>query len=160
MTPDQIEIVQSTFKEVLKIKDQAADLFYNRLFEMDPSLRGMFPGDMKSQKQKLMATIGVAVAGLKNPPSILATVKALGARHADYGVTARHYDTVGAALIWTLEQGLGPAFTPQVKEAWLAVYGLLSSVMQEAANEKPIQDELKMMLAQTLHLMSEGKLHA
>lgn len=133
MTPDQIALVQSSFSKVVPIKEQAAELFYGRLFELDPSLKPLFKGDMKVQGQKLMAMIATAVGGLRVLDQIVPAVQALAKRHVGYGVKDSHYATVGAALLWTLEKGLGPDFTPEVKEAWATVYGILSTTMQQAA---------------------------
>ena len=109
---------------MVPIKAAAADLFYGRLFELDPSLKPLFKGDIKEQGAKLMAMIATAVAGLDRLDSIVPAVQALGKRHAGYGVEAAHYDTVGSALLWTLEQGLGSAFTPDVKGAWTSLAGI------------------------------------
>jgi len=125
--------VQSTWTRVVPIKEQAAALFYGRLFELDPSLKPLFKGDMKAQGQKLMAMIGTAVGGLTQPDTILPAVQDLGRRHVGYGVEAQHYDTVGAALLWTLEKGLGPAFTHETRQAWAKTYTLVASVMKDAA---------------------------
>lgn len=133
MTPDQINLVQNSFNLVMPIREQAAALFYGRLFELDPVLQPLFKGDMKVQGAKLMAMIATAVIGLRQLDQIIPTVQALAKRHVGYGVQASHYATVGAALLWTLEQGLGAAFTPEVKDAWTACYGLLSTTMQQAA---------------------------
>lgn len=133
MTPEQVALVRSSFAKVVPIKETAADLFYNRLFELDPSLRPLFKGDMKEQGLKLMTMIGTAVGGLDHLDSIVPAVQALGRRHADYGVKDMHYDTVASALLWTLEQGLGAAFTPDVKSAWTSAYGILAGTMKEAA---------------------------
>jgi hemoglobin-like flavoprotein len=133
MTPDQIAMVRASFAQVVPIKEAAADLFYGRLFELDPSLKPLFKGDIKQQGSKLMAMIGTAVAGLDRLDSIVPAVQALGKRHAGYGVQAAHYDTVAAALLWTLEQGLGAAFTPDVKGAWTSAYGILAGTMKDAA---------------------------
>ncbi len=133
MTPEQIDLVQESFKKVVPIKETAAELFYNRLFEVDPSLRALFKGDIAEQGKKLMAMLGTAVGGLKSPETILPAVQDLGARHAGYSVKPEYYETVGGALVWTLEQGLGEDFTDDVKDAWIAAYTLLSSVMIEAA---------------------------
>ncbi|MBX3500543.1 MAG: hemin receptor [Alphaproteobacteria bacterium] len=133
MTPEQIALVRSSFASVVPIKETAADLFYSRLFELDPSLKPLFKGDMKEQGLKLMAMIGTAVGGLDRLDSIVPAVQALGRRHVGYGVKTEHYDTVGSALLWTLEQGLGAAFTPEVKSAWNSAYGVLAGTMKEAA---------------------------
>jgi len=133
MNPRQKELVQSSFAKVAPIADQAADLFYNRLFEIDPALRPMFPQDMKEQKIKLMQMLTAAVKGLDNLETLVPVVRQLGARHIGYGVKEEHYGTVAAALLWTLEKGLGEAFTPETKEAWVVVYGILAATMQEGA---------------------------
>lgn len=133
MTPEQVALVRTSFAQVLPIRETAADLFYKRLFELDPSLKPLFKGDMKEQGVKLMTMIGTAVGGLDRLDSIVPAVQALGRRHADYGVRDQHYDTVATALLWTLEKGLGAAFTPDVKTAWTSAYGVLAGTMKEAA---------------------------
>lgn len=135
MTPQQIELVQNTFQLVAPIAEQAATLFYDRLFTLDPALRPMFRGSINEQGKKLMSTLAVAVNGLKRPEKIIPTVQHLGRKHAGYGVLPKHYNTVGEALLWTLDKGLGEAFTSEVEQAWAAAYTLLSTVMQEAAAE-------------------------
>jgi len=137
VTPHQIELVQTSFAKVLPIAATAADLFYGRLFEIAPQVRRMFPDDLSEQKKKLMAMLGTVVAGLNRVDTLLPAVRALGRRHAGYGVTVEHYAPVGAALLWTLEKGLGEAFTAEVREAWAAAYGVLSQTMIDAANEVP-----------------------
>ena len=135
MTPDQKILVQESFALVVPIADTAAQLFYTRLFELDPALRPMFRGDMREQGQKLMQMLTVAVRGLDRLDAIVPAVQALGRRHVGYGVRPRDFDTVASALLWTLEQGLGDAFTPAVRDAWTAVYGLLAGVMKAAMAE-------------------------
>lgn len=130
MTPSQVLLVQRSFEDVRPIAAQAARLFYDRLFTLDPSLRHLFRGDMEVQGAKLMQTIGTVVQGLSSPDTIRPAVAALGDRHRGYGVTEAHYDTVGEALLWTLEQGLGAGFTPDVKAAWASAYAMLASAMQ------------------------------
>ena len=129
-----IDAVQGTFAKVEPIAPQAAELFYGRLFELDPSLKPMFKGSMEEQGAKLMRMIGIAVRGLNDLGSIVPAVQNLGVRHIGYGVKDEHYDTVGAALLWTLEQGLGDAFTPDVKQAWTDVYTVLATTMKDAAH--------------------------
>ena len=129
MTPQQIDLVQSSFKKVVPIAGTAADLFYGRLFEIAPEVRTMFPDDLTEQKKKLMVMLAIAVTNLHKLDTILPSVQALGARHKGYGVTATHYAPVGAALLWTLEKGLGPDFTPEVKAAWTETYNALAGVM-------------------------------
>ena len=133
MSPEQKALVQSSFAKVAPIADQAADLFYDRLFTLDPSLRPLFKPDMREQKRALMGMLAVAVAGLDRLEALVPAVRQLGARHAGYGVKDEHYATVGSALIWTLEQGLGDDFTPETRDAWLAVYTVLAETMKDAA---------------------------
>ncbi len=135
MNPEQITLVQNTFNLVEPIAEIAAGLFYNRLFELDPSLRPMFKNDIKEVGKKLMQALAFAVKGLKKPDTIIPVIQDLGRNHVQYGVQDAHYDTVGAALLWTLEKGLGEAWTAEVQEAWTAAYGLISHVMKEAAAE-------------------------
>jgi len=133
MTPDQKELVQSNWKDVEPISETAAKLFYDKLFELDPSVRSMFKGDIKEQGKKLMQMLGVAVHGLDNLGELTPAIAAMGKRHSGYGVQDSHYDTVGAALLWTLEQGLAEKFTADAKEAWTTVYTTLATVMKDAA---------------------------
>jgi len=133
MTPEQIKLVQDSFEVVKLNAQQAAQLFYNRLFDLNPNLRSLFSGNMVEQGRKLMSVLATAIASLNNLEKIVPVVQELGKRHHHYGVTHQDYDTVGQALIWTLEQGLAEKFDAVTKAAWLEVYGLLSTVMKEAA---------------------------
>ena len=135
MTPKQIDLVQATWDSVLPIQQQAATIFYDKLFAADPSLKALFKGDLEEQKVKLMKMIGIAVSSLDRLDEIVPAVQDLGRRHQIYGVKPKDYLTVGAALLGTLETGLGAAFTPDVKEAWASAYGILAQAMQEAAAE-------------------------
>jgi nitric oxide dioxygenase len=137
MTPDQITLVQDSFSKVAPISEQAAQLFYSRLFEIAPEVKPLFHGDMGEQRRKLMATLAVVVNGLSNLPSILPAASALAKKHVGYGVTAAHYGVVGQALLWTLERGLGPAWTPATNAAWTAAYTTLSGFMIEEAYGPP-----------------------
>ena len=140
MTPAQKALVQSTWQQVVPIADTAAQLFYNRLFEIDPGTRALFrSADMVRQRQMLMQVIGTAVASLDALDRLIPTVEELGRRHARYGVQDAHYDSVGAALLWTLEQGLGAAWSPQVAAAWTEVYGVLAGVMRRAQREAAVK---------------------
>jgi hemoglobin-like flavoprotein len=130
-----IALVQRTWEQVVPIADTAAQLFYDRLFELDPSLRSMFASDMTEQRKKLMQMITVAVRGLSRIEELVPAIQALGRRHANYGVTDAHYDTVGAALLWTLERGLGEAYTAEAHAAWAATYNTLATVMRNAAQD-------------------------
>lgn len=133
MTPQQIDLVQASWKQVVPVAETAAQMFYGRLFFLDPSLRALFLGDMREQGRKVMAMLSYTVNGLTRLEVLLPAIRALGRRHTTYGVRPEHYFTVGAALLWTLEQGLGAAFTPAVREAWVAAYGVLASTMRDAA---------------------------
>ena len=135
MAPADITLVKDSFRKVLPIADQAAALFYARLFELDPELRHLFRGDMIEQGRKLMAMIATAVASLERLDALVPAVRQLGKRHAAYRVTEEHYATVGAALLWTLEKGLGPEFTTPVRDAWTSTYSLLANTMIEAQRE-------------------------
>lgn len=135
MTPHQISLVQSSWAQIKPISAQAAELFYGRLFELDPSLKPLFKGDMTEQGKKLMATLNLAVTSLTKLETILPAVQDLGRRHVSYGVPDESYQTVGQALLWTLERGLGDDFTAEVKEAWTITYTTLSQVMLDAAHE-------------------------
>lgn len=127
------QLVKESWDLVEPIAPKAAELFYANLFRLDPSLKPLFTGDMVAQGEKLMKMIGVAVGLLGQPQLLLPALQTLGRRHADYGVRDEHYDTVGSALLATLQQGTGVAFTPEVREAWIDVYGVLSRTMKEAA---------------------------
>lgn len=133
MTPEQIHLVKSSFQKVLPISETAADLFYTKLFELDPSLRPLFKGDIKVQGRKLMDMLDVLVQGLDKLQTILGAVQKLGESHVAYGVQNKHYETVGTALLWTLEQGLGKDFTAETKQAWVETYKLVAGAMQDAA---------------------------
>ena len=129
MTPDQVKLVQQSFSQVAPIADQAATIFYDRLFEVAPQVQAMFPADMAEQKKKLMATLAVVVNGLSDLPSILPAASALAKRHVAYGAKPEHYPVVGSALLWTLEKGLGQGWTSDVAAAWATAYGTLSGFM-------------------------------
>ncbi|MBY0382342.1 MAG: hemin receptor [Xanthobacteraceae bacterium] len=129
MTPDQVALVQDSFRKVVPIADQAAAIFYDRLFEIAPQVRPMFKDDMAVQRKALMGTLAVVVNGLSDLPSVLPAASALARKHVGYGVEAAHYSLVGAALLWTLEKGLGEAWTSDVAAAWTSAYGMLSGYM-------------------------------
>ena len=135
MTPEQIELVKSSWEKVKPISEVAAGLFYGKLFAIDPELKEIFSGDMTEQGRKLMAMINTAVNSLGNLADIVPAVQELGKRHIDYGVKDKDYETVAEALIWTLGQGLGEDFTDEVKSAWVETYTILATTMKEAAKE-------------------------
>ena len=135
MTPEQVKLVQDSFKKVAPIADQASDIFYGKLFEIAPEVRPMFPEDMSEQKGKLMGMLATAVNNLHQVEQIIPAVQDLGRRHVNYGVKDEHYKPVGEALIYTLETGLGDDFTPEVKDAWVTTYVTLQKVMTDAAAE-------------------------
>ena len=129
MTPEQVKLVQQSFSRIVPIADKAAVIFYDRLFEIAPQVRSLFPSDMEEQRGKLMATLTAVIGGLTNLPLILPAASALAKRHVSYGARAEHYPVVGAALLWTLEKGLGDGWTPEVADAWGTAYGTLSGYM-------------------------------
>jgi hemoglobin-like flavoprotein len=133
MTNEQIKLVQDSFRQVAPIAETAAQLFYARLFELDPDLELLFKGNLTEQGRKLMQMIGMAVNSLDRLEQILPAMQSLGARHVKYGVRDKDYETVGQALLWTLHKGLDEAFTPEVEEAWTNVYTTLASAMQSGA---------------------------
>ncbi len=137
MTPEQIKLIQTTWSQVVPIKDTAAKLFYGRLFELDPTVKPMFKSDLGEQGRKLMAALGTVVNALTDVAAVVPTLQAMARRHVDYGVRADHYDTVGSALLWTLEQGLGAGYTQDVAAAWSSAYTTVASVMKEAAYPLP-----------------------
>ena len=138
----EIELVQESFAVVETIADQAAALFYDRLFEIDPSTKPLFKGNMVAQGRKLMAVLKTAVAGLNNLEKLVPAIKVLGQRHHAYGVELKHYESVGNALLWTLKQGLQEALTPEVETAWAKTYGVLAEVMMKGAQEPPPSREI------------------
>lgn len=135
MTPEQIVLVQRSWRKVVPIAEQVAALFYGRLFELDPSLRPLFKSDLKAQGRKLTSMINTAVVNLERLESVLPAIQDLGRRHIGYGVEDPHYDTVANALLWTLAEGLGDEFDGRTREAWTLAYTALSGVMKDAAAE-------------------------
>ncbi len=133
MTPQQITLVQKSWADVAAIRETAAGLFYLRLFTLEPDVKPLFKGDMREQGQKLMKMLGQIVASLTRLDELVPVAQDLARRHAGYGVEPQHYDTVGAALLWTLEQGLGSKFTDELKAAWASAYATLAQVMKDAA---------------------------
>ena len=133
MTPEQIELVKSSWGKVEPIAEQAAELFYGRLFELNSELKSLFKSDMKEQGRKLMVMLNTAVNSLDKLEAIVPAVQEMGRRHVAYGVKDEDYDTVGEALLWTLEQGLGEGFTADIKEAWVDTYTLVATTMKTAA---------------------------
>jgi hemoglobin-like flavoprotein len=133
MTPQQISLIQASWTAVVPIQDTAAGLFYQRLFVLDPAVKPLFKGDLQSQGKKLMQALGFIVNSLTRLDEVVPVAQDMARRHVGYGVQPAHYDTVGAALLWTLEQGLGPAFTDETREAWATAYGTLAQVMKDAA---------------------------
>ena len=136
MTPEQVQIIKLTFAQAMNSKDQVGKLFYDRLFAIAPETRPLFKGSIEAQARKLMDTLAQAIASLRDTPTLITTLEALAKRHVGYGVKDEHYDKVGDALLWTLERGLGAAFTPHAREAWTPLYGTVATVMRAAANGK------------------------
>lgn len=133
MTGDQKRIVRATFAKAERIPDVVGLVFYRRLFELDPTLRPLFRHDIQEQSRKLMSTLKMAVDSLDQPKEILGALQSLGRRHIQYGVKEEHYDTVGAALLWALEQSLGADFTAAAHTAWGELYNQIADVMKDAA---------------------------
>jgi hemoglobin-like flavoprotein len=129
MTPSQIQLVQSSLPVIATDQDHVARMFYARLFQLDPALRTMFKGDMVVQGQKLVTILSTLIFSLNRPDQIVPVLQALGQRHLAYGVQDSHYATVGSALLWTLERALGPKFTPEMREAWIALFFVASRTM-------------------------------
>ena len=142
MNPTDIDLIRTSWSGVEPIADTAAGLFYGRLFELDPAIERLFRRtDMAAQRKTLMQTLTVVVKSLDKLEQLVPAVQALGRRHAGYGVREAHYATVGEALLWTLEQGLGASFTPPVRAAWAEAYGILASVMIAAAATDVVDEE-------------------
>jgi len=133
MDARHVQLVQETFEKAAQLGDAVAEIFYEELFAIEPSLRGMFKHPMQEQGRKLMATLAFVVRSLHQPDKVLGPARALALKHLDYGVQPRHYTLVGNALLRTLKRGLGAEFTPEVRLAWVAAYQLLADVMREAA---------------------------
>jgi hemoglobin-like flavoprotein len=132
MDAQQIKLVQASYAKVVPIAGTAAALFYSRLFKLDPELEPLFKSNLSEQRIKLMRMMTMAVNGLDNLEALLLLVRSIGVRHIDYGVKDVDYDTFGAALFWTLEQGLREEFTPELREAWEQAYGVLAGAMRKA----------------------------
>ena len=137
MTPEQLQMIRLTFVLVIDRKMDTGRMFYDRLFVIAPETRALFRTDMESQTQKLMDTLAMAIGSLREMTSLVAMLEALAVRHTGYGVRDEYYDKVGEALLWTLEQVLGPAFTPAVRGAWATLYGTVAGVMRKAAKAGP-----------------------
>lgn len=135
MKPEQIKLIRNSWSRIMPIRDKAAELFYKRLFELDPDLEDLFEGNMEEQGTKLMSMITVAVNSLDRFDSFEPVLRDLGKRHVGYGVLDKDYNTVAEALIWTLALGLGEGFTDEVKEAWVVAYTTMTDTMKEAAYE-------------------------
>jgi hemoglobin-like flavoprotein len=133
LTPRQIALVQSTFRGVQPMSTTAAELFYQRLFELDPGAAALFKGDMQQQGRKLMQVLAVSVGGLSNVSSLAPVIQQLGIRHATYGVREEHFDSAREALMWMLARILQDAYTEEVRAAWATAYAMLAGVMKEAA---------------------------
>ena len=138
MNPDTVLLVQQSFTKVVPIAGQVGEIFYSRLFETHPAVRPMFADDIKPQAKKLVQMLALVVSGLHRLDALMPAVRDLARRHSRYGVVEAHYAVVGETLTWTLEQGLGDAFTPAVRHAWSTAYGTLSAAMISAAEQSPI----------------------
>ena len=138
MSPEQARLITTSWSSVASIADSAIEQFYNRLFEIDPSARALFRAtDMPEQRRKVIEALSLALQSLDDLDALTPTLEDLGRRHQRYGVTAAHHDSVGQALLWTLEQGLGAAWTPAMAAAWTELFGQLSSAMKRTAYDGP-----------------------
>jgi hemoglobin-like flavoprotein len=137
MTPEQVKFVTDSFRKVLPIAGITADLFYDRLFEIAPQLRSLFPEDLVAQKKKFITMLATMVTNLNEFEKIAPVVEDLGMRHVAYGVIAQHYEPFGAALLWSLEESLGVDFTPTTRTAWTEAYKSLAGAMRGAAANLP-----------------------
>lgn len=137
MNTNQIALVKETFGLVATIPaETVGDLFYKRLFEIAPEIRPMFERtSLPEQSRKLISMLAYVVGKLDNLSSIIDEVEKLARRHVKYGVEPKHYQPVGAALLWTLEKGLGDHWNEEVKEAWTRCYSTLSNAMIHACEE-------------------------
>jgi nitric oxide dioxygenase len=138
MTPEQIQLVRLSFVTVMDAKASAGKLFYDRLFAIAPEVRPLFKSDIGDQAEKMMDMLATAIAALKSPQALTPVLEGLGRRHAGYGVRDEHYDNVREAMLWALERTLGDAFTPQVRDAWTALYGTVAAVMKNAASGRRV----------------------
>jgi nitric oxide dioxygenase len=138
MTPEQIQLVRLSFVKVMDAKASAGKLFYDRLFAIAPEVRPLFKSDIGDQAEKMMDMLATAIAALKSPQALTPVLEGLGRRHAGYGVRDEHYDNVREAMLWALERTLGDAFTPQVRDAWTALYGTVAAVMKNAASGRRV----------------------
>ncbi len=136
MTPEQAQIIKLTFAQVMRDRDKVGRMFYDRLFSIAPEVKPLFKGDIAEQSRKLMDTLALAVGMLRDMPTLVITLEGLARRHVGYGVKDEHYDKVGEALLWTLEKGLGDAFTAQVRDAWTALYVAVAKIMRDSAKGK------------------------
>jgi hemoglobin-like flavoprotein len=135
LTEDQKRLVRASIGRAERMAEVVGLNFYQRLFQLDPTLRPLFQNNIQEQSKKLMATLKMVVDGLDYSQELVASIRSLGRRHVQYGVKEHHYDTVGEALLWALEKGLGPEFPPEARRAWLIVYTWLAATMKEAAAE-------------------------
>jgi hemoglobin-like flavoprotein len=135
MTPDQVYLIRKSFAELSRHDHVAALVFYRRLFEIDPGLRPLFTGNIEDQSRKLLDMLAVLIAMLERPLGLDMELRAMGSRHRDYGVKDEHYATVGRALIDMLAEVLDQRFTPEVRTAWIALYGAVEMLMKKGAAE-------------------------
>jgi hemoglobin-like flavoprotein len=138
MTPEQVRLITEAWNSVASIADRAVEQFYNRLFEIDPTTRPLFRAtNMPDQRRKVVQALSLAVQSAGDLAALTPVLQQLGRGHHGYGVTAEHYKSVGAALLWTLQHGLGPQWTPAMAAAWTELYGHIAAVMLRAADEMP-----------------------
>ncbi|HWA38022.1 MAG TPA: globin domain-containing protein [Burkholderiales bacterium] len=135
MTPEQIELVRGTWRGIVPVRDTFAELFYGKLFSLDPALRPLFKGDLVEQGRNLAAMVSILVRNLASPEAVQRAMRELGGRHHSYGVREQHYETVGVALLWALDMSHGEPLGPEARAAWQAAYALIAGAMQEGARQ-------------------------
>ena len=133
MTPEQKALLLASYQRLAPMSETAAQLFYSRLFELDPSLRSLFKSDFRDQSVKFMDMLRVAVAELEHPDKLDRALRELAVRHAGYGVREEHYDMVGESLLWAIEKALGRSAGPELKTAWYDFYEFIADTMKAAA---------------------------
>jgi hemoglobin-like flavoprotein len=139
ITTTQVKLIQTSFQQVLPIADTAGMLLYQRIFTLAPETRALFDDDIAPQAKRLMAAVKVVVDGLENLERVAPMLVKLGARHVRYGVRAEHFEVAGGALLWTLEQGLGEAFTPEVRDAWAAAWDVIADAMLSGMRQAELE---------------------
>ena len=133
MTPEQVDLVRKSFDALWPVRRRLADLFYGRFFELAPDARALFSQDIARQQLKLMDMIAAIVGALDKREIFQSLISHSGRQHAQFGAKGSHFIAFGDALIWSLEQQFGAGFTPELKQAWITLYGAVQKEMISAA---------------------------